>query len=462
MGYLERNLSYINPKKINYDPHNPRGETEDQILSDESFSRLIDSVKIYGVLEPIIVRKNEKLNQNFILVDGERRWRASLEVDLNEIPALIATDEINGRILAYQVHKLRKDWSKKTETKSIKTIIQEIQEKQPNISEIDLRRQIREITNSKPDEIRELIQLLKYEDDIINEVIEENTELRMSHLIQIEQSFMPRLKRQFPEIIEKYNEHKIRHILAQKGSKGLMGGTRYLMDTFKNVFNYKKDHDKIEKLLFSFLQKKNEDIKDVYIKFQEISQKISKKEKKAKSLKKEEKTGKRKSQKQSVCVPDEIDNRERIRKCETVLIQNHILDVIFFYLKGSIQEFENRTNNIFKDERELQNFVFSILRCLFASVEFEDPTEKACGKFLRKDFVIKDHNIIIETKYIHNKGEEKKITDELSADFPRYKTCKYGGTIINYIYDPKGFITNHSQFIKELKNLLPEAHHYIQ
>jgi len=37
MAYLERNLSYISPKEIDFDPHNPRGETEDQIISDESY-----------------------------------------------------------------------------------------------------------------------------------------------------------------------------------------------------------------------------------------------------------------------------------------------------------------------------------------------------------------------------------------------------------------------------------------
>jgi ParB family chromosome partitioning protein len=150
MAYLERNLSYINPKNIEYDPHNPRGETEKQITSDKDFKRLVASVKEFGVLEPIIVRKDGKKSKPHILVDGERRWRASLKANLSEIPALVAKDEINGRILAYQVHKLRKDWSKITETKSIRTIIQEIQEEQPNISEIDLRKRIREITRTYP------------------------------------------------------------------------------------------------------------------------------------------------------------------------------------------------------------------------------------------------------------------------------------------------------------------------
>jgi len=148
MTYLKKKLHYIDPNTISPDPNNPRGETEKQIVSDKDFPRLVASIKEFGVLEPIIVRDNGQGTKKYILVDGERRFRASLEADLEEIPALIATDEINGRILAYQIHKLRKDWSKVTETKSIKTIIRETNEVQPDISESDLIKRIREITTS--------------------------------------------------------------------------------------------------------------------------------------------------------------------------------------------------------------------------------------------------------------------------------------------------------------------------
>ncbi|MGD2094069.1 MAG: ParB/RepB/Spo0J family partition protein, partial [Phycisphaerales bacterium] len=184
MKYLERNLHYLKPNDIDFDPHNPRGETEKQIISDKDFKRLVVSVKEFGVLEPIIVRKDGRNKKSHILVDGERRWRASLKANLSEVPALVAKDEINGRILAYQVHKLRKDWSKATETKSIKKIIDEIRDAHPNvdISEKDLKKKIREITNSPADEIRDIMYLIRYDDDIIEKVIEEKTKLRMSHL----------------------------------------------------------------------------------------------------------------------------------------------------------------------------------------------------------------------------------------------------------------------------------------
>ncbi|OHB60277.1 MAG: hypothetical protein A2167_02310 [Planctomycetes bacterium RBG_13_46_10] len=460
MPYLERNLSYINPSEIDFDPHNPRGETEKQITSDKDFKRLVVSVKEFGVLEPIIVRKNGENGKLYILVDGERRWRASLKANLSEVPARIAKDEINGRILAYQVHKLRKDWTKITETKSIKTIISEIKEEQQGISEAELRKRIREITNSPPGEIRELLHLLKYDDDIIEQVIEGKTELQMSHLIQIEQSFMPKLKKKFPEIIKEYGEHDIRHILANKAAKGLLGGTRYIMDTFKYVFKHKEHHDEIRDLLVGFLQRKSEDIKDAFKKFQEITQELG--DKGAKGKKKKKAKAKRKTIKKGTFVPPEVDQKSELVQIESDVISKNVFDLLFNYMREAVIDFEKRSESKFKDEPELQNFIYSVLRAMFMSVEFEDPTEKMCGKFNRLDFVLKDHKIIIEIKYVRDKTHAKKISEELSVDYLRYKQSPYGQTIINYIYDPNNHITNHGLYKKQLNKILRDAHNYIQ
>jgi ParB/RepB/Spo0J family partition protein len=463
MSYLEKKLRYLDPNLIGFDIHNPRGETEQQIVTDGHFDRLVLSIREYGVLEPLIVRKNGADGKEFVLVDGERRLRAALEVDLKEVPALVAKDEINGRIIAYQVHKLRKDWSKKIETKSIKIIIQEIQEGHPGIPEIDLRKKIREITNSSPQEIRELLQLLKYDDDVIEEVIEEKSKLQMSHLIQIEQSFMPKLKNNFPEILKTYEENGIRHILARKAAKGLLGDTtRYLMETFKDVLEDQGHHDEIKNLLIRFLTQINEDIEKTYEDFQEIIRPETQENKETTHQKQKTKNTKKKPRSRKTRVPQELVTGKELKRSESSLIENHLFDVILHYLKDGITVFQKRTNFSITDEYKLQDYVYSLLRCLFASVEYEDPSEKLCGKSDRKDFVIKDHNIIVETKYIRDKRHAKTVTDELSADFPRYRQSKYGKTIINYIYDPNEHIDNHNLFLEQLRKLLPEARHYVQ
>ena len=132
MKSLEKDTKYVKVDKISFDVNNPRGEKEHQIISDPEFQKLISSIKLHGILEPLIVKKDPAKDEHFILIDGERRLRAARKVPEadktgdNTVPVLVAKDDADGRILAYQVHMLRKNWNKASETKSIKIIIADI------------------------------------------------------------------------------------------------------------------------------------------------------------------------------------------------------------------------------------------------------------------------------------------------------------------------------------------------
>lgn len=73
--------------EIEPNPQQPR-----DVFEPEAFQELVHSVKQFGVLQPIVVRP---VGNSFQLIMGERRWRASKEAGLAEIPAIIreTTDE---------------------------------------------------------------------------------------------------------------------------------------------------------------------------------------------------------------------------------------------------------------------------------------------------------------------------------------------------------------------------------
>lgn len=74
-------------EQIQPNPQQPR-----DVFEPEAFQELVHSVKEFGVLQPIVVRP---IDSGFQLIMGERRWRASKEAGLAEIPAIIreTTDE---------------------------------------------------------------------------------------------------------------------------------------------------------------------------------------------------------------------------------------------------------------------------------------------------------------------------------------------------------------------------------
>lgn len=57
-----------------------------RVFDEEALAELVSSIKQYGVLQPIVVRKS---SNSYELVAGERRWRASQKAGLQEVPAII-------------------------------------------------------------------------------------------------------------------------------------------------------------------------------------------------------------------------------------------------------------------------------------------------------------------------------------------------------------------------------------
>lgn len=68
--------------KISLNPYQPR-----KTFDDEKFQDLVRSVRIHGVLQPIVVRT--KGEAAYELVAGERRLRAATECGMNAIPAVV-------------------------------------------------------------------------------------------------------------------------------------------------------------------------------------------------------------------------------------------------------------------------------------------------------------------------------------------------------------------------------------
>ena len=59
-------------------------------FDEEALDELAESIKKYGLIQPIIVTKKDNYYE---IVAGERRWRASKRAGLTEIPAIVREDD---------------------------------------------------------------------------------------------------------------------------------------------------------------------------------------------------------------------------------------------------------------------------------------------------------------------------------------------------------------------------------
>ncbi|RKD22242.1 chromosome partitioning protein, ParB family [Caminicella sporogenes DSM 14501] len=79
---INNKVLYLPIDKILPNPYQPRKD-----FSEESLKELCSSIKAYGVIQPISVRK--KNEEDYELVAGERRLRASKLAGLDLIPAIV-------------------------------------------------------------------------------------------------------------------------------------------------------------------------------------------------------------------------------------------------------------------------------------------------------------------------------------------------------------------------------------
>jgi ParB family chromosome partitioning protein len=81
---------WIEIDKIKANPYQPRKE-----FNEEELNSLAESIKKYGLLQPIIVTKVERRTSSggmmaeYQIIAGERRWRASKKAGLKQIPVII-------------------------------------------------------------------------------------------------------------------------------------------------------------------------------------------------------------------------------------------------------------------------------------------------------------------------------------------------------------------------------------
>ncbi len=83
--YVEGNLYKTPLSVISPDPNQPR-----KYFNKEKLAELAESIKNKGVLQPILIRKNDinDINKEFLIVAGERRFRASQLAELEVIPTI--------------------------------------------------------------------------------------------------------------------------------------------------------------------------------------------------------------------------------------------------------------------------------------------------------------------------------------------------------------------------------------
>jgi ParB family chromosome partitioning protein len=111
-----RSVKEIEIARIRANPTQPRA-----YFDDESLGELADSIAERGVLQPILVRPS---GDEFMIIAGERRWRAAQKAQLHTIPALVRdVDDATMSELALIENVQREDLNALEEAEAYRQLI---------------------------------------------------------------------------------------------------------------------------------------------------------------------------------------------------------------------------------------------------------------------------------------------------------------------------------------------------
>jgi ParB family chromosome partitioning protein len=101
-------------------PQQPR-----QSVSEEGLHTLAASIREVGVLQPVVVRAGAE-DGTYVLVAGERRWRAARLAGLEEIPAVVRSgDDVSGLSEALVENLQREDLSPLEEAAAYRQLLED-------------------------------------------------------------------------------------------------------------------------------------------------------------------------------------------------------------------------------------------------------------------------------------------------------------------------------------------------
>ena len=112
-----KGLLLIPIEKIFRDENQPR-----KIFDKEKIDELSQSIKKNGLIQPLIVIKKDL--DNYLLVAGERRWRAAQSTDIKVLPALLLPDDLDKDEISLIENIQREDLKVSEEAKAYQRLIE--------------------------------------------------------------------------------------------------------------------------------------------------------------------------------------------------------------------------------------------------------------------------------------------------------------------------------------------------
>jgi len=210
----------IDPFKIGFNPKNPRGQHVEE--TDKHLWPLIESVREFGVLVPLVVRRLD--GDEYELIDGERRLLAARSAGLSKVPAHViyeSVDEEKMRKTMFHIHRYRESWGPLAECEALTTLYTELLEKYGRSDDRDLLQEFMDRTGYYKRTAQDRLRFLRWPPKLRRRVYEEDVPYWF--VIELESKIIEPARNNFPEYVNDKTVDAIRSGLFEKWDKKVVG-----------------------------------------------------------------------------------------------------------------------------------------------------------------------------------------------------------------------------------------------
>jgi ParB/RepB/Spo0J family partition protein len=195
----------IAPDSIKPNPSNPR-----QFFRPETIEQLASSIREVGVLVPLTVYQGSEEGV-FVLLDGERRWRAAKLINYPEIPAWVVDepDEVKNTVLMFNIHMLREEWPQIAAAWALKELMERSGEEDNET--------LSRLTGLSSSQVRSMKTVLAFPEEWQYKIARQ--ELPYNFPIELNKAVL-RWTRDDPEAVLNKSEEELRKVFLDKYESG--------------------------------------------------------------------------------------------------------------------------------------------------------------------------------------------------------------------------------------------------
>ena len=123
-----------------------------------------------------------------------------------------------------------------------------------------------------------------------------------------------------------------------------------------------------------------------------------------------------------------------------------LLEHLILGLPRAIYPLKNRRKGRpeiqFSSEYDVQDLFNALLQPWIRDIRTEEYTPSYAGTSTRMDFLLYDHKIVCELKFVRDATHARKVGDELTLDIAHYRKHPDCAKLYAVVYDPNGLISN--------------------